>query len=166
MTRICESFYSVLLKVVCFNFRLQTSLLYDKKEEFMILQMFWRVLVWLKRSPKTVYSGSRSCQTTGHWRCTHGTNTKFLMLLYRLLYNGWKGMLTPKMGGETWPVLGYTYQHCMRCVEKLLSLISVRLLLTQTCRLYLYWVFYDVYLTSVLFWRTIRWRHALNANVW
>ena len=26
--------------------------------------------------------------------------------------------------------------------------------------------FYVVYFTSVLFWRIIRWRHALNANVW
>ena len=67
---------------------------------------------------------------TGHWRCTHITNTKLLKPLYILLYrsNRRRRMSTPKVGGETWwcvwryflwRILGYTYQHCMRCVEKL-----------------------------------------------
>ena len=39
---------------------------------------------------------------TGHWLCIHGTKTKLLMPLYRLLYIRRNGISMPKVGGETW----------------------------------------------------------------
>ena len=83
--------------------------------------------------------------STGHWRCIHETNTNLLMPLYILLYNRKRRMSTTKVGAETWwcvcrhflwRILRYTYQHCMRCVEKLEILISERVLLTWTYRLF------------------------------
>ena len=107
--------------------------------------------------------------TTGHWCCFHGTNTKLLKPLYRLLYNRRRISMLKEGREIRWRVRRH-FLWRIRDTDTYIAWENPHIsTVTVNSNLQIVFVsslFHDVYFFSWLFWRTIRWRHALNGNVY